>query len=135
VDARRTRFLGLRVKVAPVEELLWLRIAVPNAASVGDPLIGQLLLGRGENLDWGRLLMRMSGLEALLLAHLFLFWHQYPESGRAIIPVWVITVLRGRLDQAERDGALEGGMAEVSILDPGRIEESLAEQSLHGGSL
>jgi hypothetical protein len=131
--ARRTRFLGLRVKVAPLEELLWLRIAVPSAASVGDPLIGQLLLGRGDRLDWGHLLMRMIGLEALLLSHLFLFWHQYPESARTIVPVWVITVLRGRLDQAEHDA--EGGLAEVSILDPRRIEESLAEQSLHGGRL
>jgi hypothetical protein len=128
--ARRTRFLGLRVRVAPVEELLWLRVAVPSAASVGDPLIGQLLLGRGENLDWGRLLMRMAGLEALLLAHLFLFWHQYPESARTIIPVWVVTALRGRLDQAEHAA---DGLAEISVLDPGRIEESLAEQSLHGG--
>jgi hypothetical protein len=134
--ARRTRFLGLRVRVAPVEELLWLRIAVPNAASVGDPLIGQLLLARGEHLDWGRLLMRMVGLEALLLSHLFLFWHQYPESARLVLPAWVVTTLRARLDQSERaGGGTSMGMADVSVLDPTRIEESLAEESLHGGRL
>lgn len=99
--SRRVRFLGLRLRAAPVEEMLWLRIALPGTASVGDLLIGQLLLARGAKLDWGRVLMRMSGQEALLLSHIFLFWHQYPESGREI-PLWVITALRGRLDQADR---------------------------------
>jgi hypothetical protein len=129
--ARRTRFLGLRVRVAPVEELLWLRIAVPSAASVGDPLIGQLLLGRGENLDWPQLLMRCAGLEALLLSHLFLFWHQYPESARTIVPSWVVTVLRSRLEQAEHSHA--GDEDEASNPEPRAVEALLAEQSLHGG--
>lgn len=129
--ARRTRFLGLRVRVAPVEEMLWLRIAVPSAASVGDPLTAQLLLGRGENLDWERLLRRTAGLEALLLSHLFLFWHQYPESARTIVPPWVISVLRDKLEQTEEP---DHGFSDAeSILDPSLVEESLAEQSLHGG--
>jgi hypothetical protein len=129
--ARRTRFLGLRVKVAPVEELLWLRIAVPSAASVGDPLISQLLLGRGEHLDWLRLLTRMAGLEALLLSHLFLFWHRYPESAREVVPRPVIQALLERLDQASGS---EESTASRSLLDPRLIEEGLAEQSsLHGG--
>jgi hypothetical protein len=123
--ARRTRFLGLRVRVAPVEELLWLRIAVPSAASVGDPLIPQLLLGRGEHLDWPRLLVRTVGLEALLLAHLFLFWHQYPESARTVVPTWVVSVLRNRLEQAEHS---QPGEADERV-----VEDLLAEQSLHGG--
>ena len=126
--ARRTRFLGLRVKVAPVEELLWLRIAVPSAASVSDPLIPQLLLGRGENLDWPHLLMRVAGLEALLLSHLFLFWHQYPESARTVVPSWVVTALRGQLEQAEHS---QSGM--VDEMEPRMVEALLAEQSLHGG--
>lgn len=128
--ARRTRFLGLRVKVAPIEELLWLRIAVPSAASVGDPLIPQLLLGRGEHLDWTRLLVRMGGLEALLLSHLFLFWHRYPESARSVVPGWVVDALLERLDNSEADEST----ASRSLLDPRLIEDSLAEQSLHGGS-
>jgi hypothetical protein len=128
--ARRTRFLGLRVKVAPIEELLWLRIAVPSAASVGDPLIPQIFLGRGEHLDWSRLLARMGGLEALLMSHLFLFWHQYPESARSAIPAWVVDSLIERLDRAE-EGDDSG--ASRSLLDPRMIEEGLAEQSLHGG--
>jgi hypothetical protein len=129
--ARRTRFLGLRVKVAPLEELLWLRIAMPSAASVGDPLIPQLLLARGDHLDWPRLLARTAGIEALLLSHLFLFWHQYPESARSVVPSWVVNTLLDRLDQS---GDAEESSASTSLLDPRLIEDSLAEQSLHGGS-
>jgi hypothetical protein len=126
--SRRTRFLGIRVRVAPIEELLWLRMAIPSAASVSDPLIPQVFLARGATLDWPHLLSRMGGLEALLLAHLFLFWHQYPESARAVIPTWVITALRAQID----DGA-ERSLVSSSLLDPRRVEEGLAEQSLHGG--
>ncbi len=127
VKARRTRFLGLRVKVAPVEELLWLKMAVPSGASLGDPLVGQILLARGTELDWPRLLSRMAGQEALLLAHIFLFWHQYPESARHIVPPWTVDDLRERVDRlAEREGGLE-------LEDVGGVEDGLAEQSLHRG--
>jgi hypothetical protein len=98
--AQRTHFLGLRVKIAPVEEMLWLKIAIPSGASVGDPIIPQLLLTCGEELDWSGLLSRLAGLEALLLAHIFLFWHQYPETARACIPEGVIDELRGRIGRS-----------------------------------
>jgi hypothetical protein len=126
--ARRTRFLGVRVRVAPVEELLWLKMVVPSAASVGDPLIGQVLLDQGSSLDWPRLLARMAGQEALLLAHIFLFWHQYPESARNVVPAWVVDALRERTDRAVE------GLSGSPVLDPERVEEGLAERSLHGGS-
>jgi hypothetical protein len=125
--SRRTRFLGIRVRVAPIEELLWLRMAIPSAASVGDPLISQVFLVRGAKLDWPHLLTRMAGLEALLLSHIFLFWHQYPESAREVIPPWVVSALRAQID----DGG-ERSLVSSSLLDPSRVEESLAEQSLHG---
>lgn len=126
-QARRARFLGQRVKVAPIEELLWLKIALPSGASLGDPLVGQILLGRGAGLDWPRLLARLAGQEALLLSHLFLFWHQYPESARTIIPNGVVDALRARIDFATGDSA------EVS-LDPDAVEDRLADQSLHRGT-
>jgi hypothetical protein len=123
---KTTRFLGIRVQVAPIEELLWLRMAGPSAASVSDPLIGQLLLHRGASLDWDRLTARMAGLEALLLAHIFLFWHQYPESARAVVPERLLGDLTQRLHDLEEQSVLD------SLLEPQRVEQSLAEQSLHG---
>jgi hypothetical protein len=127
IHARRTRFLGLRVKVAPIEELLWLRMTVPSAASLSDPLIGQILLARGHELDWSRLLARMGGQEALFLAHLFLFWHQYPESARHIVPVSLVDALRDRTDR------LVEPVDDQELDEDGEVEEGLAEQSLHSG--
>src|SRR5262249_55917844 len=126
--ARRTRFLGLRVKVAALEELLWLRIALPSGASVGDPLIGQILLDRGQTLDWPRLLARVAGQEALLLSHIFLFWHQYPEWARTVLPAWVVDALRDRMEVAGND------FSDSEVLDPREVEDTLAEKSLHRGS-
>jgi hypothetical protein len=97
-NARRTHILGVRVRLAPLEELLWLRLAIPGGASLGDPMISQLLLERGTDLDWGRFLERLAGVEALLLSHLFLFWHQYPESARHIIPTWVMDNLLNQVN-------------------------------------
>jgi len=131
-QARRTRFLGLRVKVAPVEELLWLKMAVPSGASLGDPLIGQMLLSRGADLDWPRLLSRMAGQEALFLAHVFLFWHQYPESARHAVPEWLIDALRERTDRLQEPGAIEEEEDEEDG-DTEAVESRLADQSLHRG--
>jgi hypothetical protein len=129
--ARRTRFLGLRVRVAPVEELLWLRIAGPSGASLADPLVGQILLAQGAELDWDRLRSRMAGHEALLLAHVFLFWHQYPESARRVVPAAFIDDLRLKIDQPE-DGEEVGADSEETE-EAGNVEDQLAAESLHGG--
>jgi len=115
--SRRMRFLGLRVRVAPAEEILWMRMVLPSGASLADPLVAQMLLARGPELDWVRLLARMVGQEALLLAHIFLFWHQYPESARHVVPGWLIDRLRDRTDR------LEDAESPLASLDP----------LLHGG--
>jgi len=99
--SRRMRFLGIRVRVAPAEEILWLRMVLPSGASLADPLVAQLLLARGPELDWLRLMGRMIGQEALFLAHIFLFWHQYPESARHVVPDWLVSRLRDRMDRLE----------------------------------
>lgn len=96
--AVRSRFLDLRIRVAPVEELLWLRVAVAGGASLGDPAVGLVLLKHGPSLDWPRLLSRLGGLEALLLAHVFLLWHRHGESGRAAIPGAVVETLLARVN-------------------------------------
>lgn len=103
--SRRMRFLGIRVHAAPAEELLWLRMVLPSGASLADPLVAQVLLARGPELDWLRLMGRMVGQEALFLAHIFLFWHQYPESARHVVPDWLVNRLRDRIDRLEEHEA------------------------------
>ena len=72
-------------------------------------MVGQALLAEGANLDWPRFLARMTGLEALLLSHIYLFWHRYPESARAIIPTWVPEALQARMDGDASEKSLHGG--------------------------
>jgi hypothetical protein len=130
-QARRTRFLGLRIRVAPIEELLWLRMVVPSGASLADPLVGQILLAHGAELDWDRLRSRMAGQEALLLAHIFLFWHQYPESARRVVPDALIDGLRANIDQPE--DAWRDADDEETTEEAGNVEDLLAAESLHRG--
>jgi hypothetical protein len=98
--AVKAHVLGLRIKVAPLEELLWIRVAVPGVASVSDPLVPELLRERGRTLDWSRLLVRLAGLEALFLAHVFLFHHLHPEAAKSTVPHHLIETLIGRLNGA-----------------------------------
>jgi len=116
------RFLGIRVHAAPAEELLWLRMVLPSGASLADPLVAQMLLARGPDLDWMRLMGRMVGQEALFLAHIFLFWHQYPESARHVVPEWLVNGLRERMDRLE-DHEASGDCPIASV-----------DLSLHGSS-
>jgi hypothetical protein len=58
--------------------------------------IAHLLLARGKQLDWARLLRRFAGYQRVLLAHVALFGFIYPTE-RSIIPGWVMDELIGRL--------------------------------------
>jgi hypothetical protein len=98
--AVRRHVLGLRVRVAPPEELLWARIATPKErAGLPDPLVDALLLEQGAALRWDRLLGRLAGLEALTLAHIYLFRHRHPEA-RARVPREVLDTLEQRVNSA-----------------------------------
>ncbi len=93
----RARLLDLRVRIAPLEELIWERIAMGGGASLGDADVQDALLHAGATLDWDRLLARMIGLEALLLAHVFLLYHRASESARAAFPARVVATLLERV--------------------------------------
>ncbi len=95
----RRHVLGLRVRIAPPEELLWMRIAAPQGpASLPDPLVDALLIERGRSLRWDRLLDRLAGIEALTLAHVFLFRHRHPEAARSCVPPDVQETLQRRVN-------------------------------------
>jgi hypothetical protein len=79
---------GTRVRVAPPEDLLWHRLFVSerHRSDVSDIL--HLILKRGEELDWERLLRRVDAHWRLLLAQVHLYDFVYPGH-RASIPQWV----------------------------------------------
>jgi hypothetical protein len=99
---------GVQVRVAPPEELLWHRLFVSerHRSDVSDVL--HLIVTRGDEFDWERLLRRVDVHWRLLLAQVHLYDYVYPGH-RPRIPQWV----RRRLLDAAQDEIAEVGDAEV----------------------
>jgi hypothetical protein len=105
---------GIQVRVAPPEELLWHRLFVSerHRSDVSDIL--HLILCRGDELDWERLLRRVDGHWRLLLAQVHLYDFVYPGH-RPRIPQWV----RQRLHDAagaEMDAAGEANVCQGTLI-------------------
>jgi hypothetical protein len=79
---------GTQVRIAPPEELIWHRLFVSerHRSDVSDIL--HLILCRGDELDWERLLRRVDVHWRLLLAQVHLFDYVYPGH-RQRIPQWL----------------------------------------------
>jgi hypothetical protein len=90
---------GEQVRVAPPEDLLWHRLFVSerHRSDVSDIL--HLILCRGDELDWQRLLARVQEHWRLLLAQVHLFDFVYPGHRRRI-PHWVRAELYHRAQDA-----------------------------------
>ncbi len=83
-----------QVRVAPPEELLWHRLYVSERHRHDMADVLHLILCRGSELDWDRLLKRLHQDFRLLLAHIHLFDFVYPGY-RQRVPDHV----RDRLDE------------------------------------
>lgn len=79
---------AMPVRVAPPEELLWHRlfIAERHRSDVAD--VVHLLVTRGDEMDWERLLQRVGRHWQLLLSQLHFFDYVYPAH-HARVPLWV----------------------------------------------
>ncbi|HSJ31554.1 MAG TPA: nucleotidyltransferase [Longimicrobiales bacterium] len=95
---------GTQVRVAPPEDLLWHRLFVSerHRSDVSDIL--HLILCRGDELNWERLLQRVDVHWRLLLAQIHLYDYVYPGHRRRI-PQWV----RRKLYDAAEDAIEELG--------------------------
>jgi hypothetical protein len=91
-------FLGVPIKLCPVEETIWSKAYVMERERYDGADVAHLLLARGQDLDWHRLLRRFGDHWRLLLSHLVLFAFIYP-SKRASVPPWVVDRLTGKLRQ------------------------------------
>jgi len=90
--------LGMPVKIAPVEELLWQKAFVMERERYDGADIAHILRSRAESLDWDRILRRFEDHWQLLLSYVVLFGFIYP-SERHRIPDCVLTQLSNRLQQ------------------------------------
>jgi hypothetical protein len=89
-------FLGEPVRLCPVEEMVWQKAFVCERERFDGADINHLLLARGRDLDWERLVWRFGPHWRVLAAHLILFGFAYP-SRRDAVPGWVTWELTRRL--------------------------------------
>lgn len=90
--------LGMPVKIAPVEELMWQKAFVMERERYDGADVAHILRSCAETLDWDRVLRRFDPYWHLLLSYLVLFGFVYP-SERHRIPVHVMTELTNRLKE------------------------------------
>lgn len=105
--ARPGLLAAMPVRVAPPEELIWHRLFVSERHRSDMADIVHLILMRGDELDWERLLDRLGPHWRLLLAQVHLFDFVYPGHRRRI-PQWLREDL---YDRAFEEIGVEGDPA------------------------
>ncbi|MGZ5969567.1 MAG: nucleotidyltransferase family protein [Polyangiales bacterium] len=112
VHAAPGRFLGIPVKVCPAEETLWSKAFVLERERCDAADVAHIILSRGANLDWSRLLRRFGDNSRVLFAHLVLFGFVYPGE-RSKVPDWVMERL---WEQARQDETVGGDVCRGTLL-------------------
>lgn len=92
------------VRISPPEELIWHRLFVSERHRYDMADIVHLILARGGELNWERLLSRVGESWRLLLAQVHLYDYVYPGH-RARIPPWVREDL---MERAHEETGVEG---------------------------
>ncbi len=90
--------LGYPTRLTPAEEQLWSKAFVMDRDRFDGADVIHLILARGHEMDWERLVRRFHAHERVLLAHLILYGYAYPCDGKQV-PPWVMD----RLHQIVRD--------------------------------
>lgn len=99
--------LGMRVRLVPVEEMIWSKAFVMERERYDGADIAHLLRARAAGLDWPRLVRRFGPHWRVLLSHLVLFGFIYP-SHRREIPESVMRLLLDQLAREDRRPAPAG---------------------------
>ena len=88
-------FAGEEVKFLSPEELIWCKIYVQNRERFDGADINHVILKKGKELDWERLLSRLDQHNHwhLLLAQIIMFQFVYPSDFHEIIPQWLFDEL------------------------------------------
>ncbi len=89
--------LGMRVRLQPVEEMIWSKAFVMERERSDAADVAHLLLKCSGSIDWDRLIARFGQRWRVLFAHLVLFGFVYP-SERTRVPARVVRELWARLE-------------------------------------
>ncbi len=96
--------LGYPSRLTPAEEQLWSKAFVQDRDRFDGGDVIHLILARGHEMDWERLMERFRGHERVLLGHLMFYGYAYPCDAEQI-PGWVIPRLLKLVENEPAPGA------------------------------
>jgi hypothetical protein len=91
-----------QVRVAPAEELIWHRLFINERHRHDMADIAHLILCKGQQMDWKRLLAKTGENWPLLLSQLLMFRYVYPGY-RDQVPQWVLRELLAHAEKAAHE--------------------------------
>jgi hypothetical protein len=107
--------LGVAARLVPAEEMIWQKAFVQERERYDGADIAHIILARGRDLDWSRLLCRFGPHWRLLLGQLVLFGFVYP-SQRDRVPEWVMNDLLTRLQAEVTAAPPEANLCQGTLL-------------------
>ncbi len=108
--------LGQAVRVAPVEELIWIKSYVAHRERFDGADICHLIQACHDTLDWAYLVRRYGDCWQLLFFYLNLYQFVYP-SHHSDVPAWVRHELAKRLRRERAQPALRPAVCRGTLLD------------------
>jgi len=117
--------MGHRVKLSPAEEMIWSKAFLMERDRYDGADVAHLILARGLDLDWPRLLQRFRDYPLVLLAQLTLFLFAFP-SARDRVPPWVWEYLLSDLERARRGSGENDRVCRGTLLSREQYLEALA---------
>ncbi len=113
--APEAEVLGLPVRLAPPEEMLWSKSFVMERERYDGADVIHILRSRAERLDWDRLLERFGDRWRILLLNLLLFGFVYPGE-RDRIPARVMQLLLRRATSEVETNADVGRLCQGTVV-------------------
>jgi hypothetical protein len=111
----KCEILEVPVQIAPVEEMIWSKSFVMERERFDGADISHLLLARGPQLNWDRLLLRFRAHWRILLVHLVLFGFAYPGK-RNIVPNSLLDELIRRVHSEQAKPAPDVRLCQGTLL-------------------
>lgn len=114
--APEAELFGVRVRMAPIEEMIWIKAFVFHRERYHGNDVMHLMWAGGPNMDWKHLVNRFNEHWEVLAALVVLFRYVYPSDSDRI-PRWVQTHLMERLRERWKSPPVRERVCRGVVLD------------------